>query len=45
MSSRNHIKDNYKSQYDMPTDATDEVNFPNNVKDKFTVPVKITPFE
>ena len=26
-------------------DATDEVNFPNNVKDKFTVPVKTTPFE
>ena len=38
MSSRNHIKDNYKSQYDMPTDATDEFRiFPNNVKDKFTV--------
>tara|TARA_Y100001958_G_C20933510_1_gene342862 strand:- start:87 stop:650 length:564 start_codon:yes stop_codon:yes gene_type:complete len=45
MSSRNHIKDNYKSQYEMPTDATDEVNFPNTVKDKFTVPVKTTPFE
>ena len=45
MSSRNHIKDNYKSQYEMPTDATDEVNFPNTMKDKFTVPVKTTPFE
>ena len=45
VSSRNHIKDNYKAQYEMPVDSTDEVNFPNNLKDKFTVPVKTTPFE
>lgn len=45
LSSRNHIKDNYKSQYNDPNDATDEVNFTNDIKEKFTVPVKTTPFE
>ena len=45
MSSRNHIKDNYKTNYESPVDATDEVSFPSDFKDKFTVPVKTTPFE
>jgi len=45
VSSRNHIKDNYKAQYEIPVDSTDEVSFPNNLKEKFTVPVKTTPFE
>ncbi len=45
MSSRNHIKDNYKPDYNVPEDSSDEVKFPNNVKEKFTVPVKTTPFQ
>jgi hypothetical protein len=45
LSSRNHIKDNYQSEYDTPEDATDDVNFPHKTKEKFTVPVKITPFD
>ena len=45
VSSRNHIKDNYKPDFDTPLDATDEVNFNHTIPDKFTVPVKTTPFE
>jgi len=45
MSSRNHIKDNHKSVYENPSDSTDELEFQQNIKNKFTVPVKITPFD
>tara|TARA_B110000971_G_scaffold66651_1_gene68341 strand:- start:1489 stop:2046 length:558 start_codon:yes stop_codon:yes gene_type:complete len=45
MSSRNHIKDNHKSVYENPSDSTDELEFQKNIKNKFTVPVKITPFD
>tara|TARA_B100001564_G_scaffold297285_2_gene263015 strand:+ start:57 stop:611 length:555 start_codon:yes stop_codon:yes gene_type:complete len=44
LSSRNHVKDNYEADYDTPTDSTDDVNFPSNVQEKFTVPVKVTPY-
>ena len=43
MSSRNHIKDNYKPEYDMPKDANNELE-EKKIESKFTVPVKITPF-
>jgi hypothetical protein len=44
LSSRNHIKDNYEADYDTPIDATDDVKFSSNIQEKFTVPVKITPY-
>jgi hypothetical protein len=45
VSSRNHMKDNYKADFNTPMDATDEVSFSNTIQDKFTVPVKTTPFD
>ena len=39
------MKDNYKADFNTPIDATDEVSFSNTIQDKFTVPVKTTPFD
>jgi hypothetical protein len=43
MSSRNHVKDNYKADYDTPMDANNELE-EKKIESKFTVPVKVTPF-
>jgi len=45
MSSRNHVKDNYKPDYETPQDSTDEVDFPKKNSNKFTVPVKVSPLD
>ncbi len=43
MSSRNNVKDNYKPEYDIPMDAVNELE-EKKIESKFTIPVKITPF-
>ena len=43
VSSRNHIKDNYTPEYAIPIDAVDELE-EKKMDSKYTVPVKITPF-
>lgn len=43
LSSRNHIKDNYKTNYDTPTDSNNELE-EKKIEPKYTVPVKTTPF-
>ena len=39
MSSRNHIKDNYKPDY-KPQDSTDEVDFPKKITINLLFPLK-----
>ena len=43
LSSRNHIKDNYKPDYDTPHDSSNELETKKN-ESKYTTSVKVTPF-
>ena len=43
MSSRNHIKDNHKTEYETPLDTDNELK-EKKMESKFTIPEKTTPF-